>query len=272
MAGGGNKRGGSGAMRDARQVICMKWGARYPSTYVNRLYAMVRSRVRGPLRFVCLTDDVRGVNPKVECHDCPEIELPLPHRLRGWRKLNLFAPSERLFGLTGDWLFLDLDVVVTGALDDFFTYRPDESFVVMQNWTQPGRGIGNTSVFRFRVGAHPYLPERCVAEFDRIHRAHRNEQVYVSREITSIAFWPDEWCLLFKVQCVPPWPARFWRAPVLPESARVVAFPGSPDPHEAADGQWPCRNRIKKIYKHIRPARWITETWDAAEKRERISA
>ena len=167
---------------------------------------MVRGRITGPLRFVCLTDDPRGLDPRVECHDCPEIDIPPPHSLRGWRKLNLFAPSERLFGLTGDWLYLDLDVVVTGPLDDFFTYRPDES-----------------SVFRFRVGAHPYLLTDCVADFEAVWRAHRNEQTYISRKIRSIAFWPDAWCLLFKVQCVPPWPVRFWRPPVLPETARVVA-------------------------------------------------
>jgi len=259
-------------MTKHRQVICMKWGTRYPASYVNHLYEMARGRINGPLRFVCLTDDPRGLDPRVECHDCPEIDIPPPHSLRGWRKLNLFAPSERLFGLTGDWLYLDLDVVVTGPLDDFFTYRPDESFVVMQNWTQPGKGIGNTSVFRFRVGAHTYLLTDCVADFEGVWRAHRNEQTYISRKIRSIAFWPDAWCLLFKVQCVPPWPVRFWRPPVLPETARVVAFPGSPDPHEAAEGRWPCRNPVKRIYKHIRPAGWIYEAWAAGTHEERTSA
>ena len=135
----------------------MKWGQLYGPEYVNRLYAMVRANVEGPLRFVCLTDERAGIRPEVECHDCPEIALPAPHNRRGWRKLTTYAASEQLFGLTGQWLFLDLDVVVLGSLDEFFSYQPEKSFIVMRNWTQPGRNIGNTSVYRFTVGADEYL-------------------------------------------------------------------------------------------------------------------
>lgn len=143
----------------------MKWGTLYGAEYVNRLYAMVRHRTSGPLRFVCLTDDPQGVRDEVECLPCPPVDLPEPYCRTGWRKLVLWADSKDLFGLEGDWLFLDLDVVLTGPLDDFFSYRPDERFVVMQNWTQPGKGIGNTSVFRFRVGCAPFLLERMLSDF-----------------------------------------------------------------------------------------------------------
>lgn len=243
----------------------MKWGTRYGPEYVNRLYAMARHRTTGPLRFVCLTDGPEGVRAEVECHPCPEIDLPLPQRLWGWRKLNLFAPPERLFDLTGDWLYLDLDVVVTGPLDDFFTFRPELGFVVMQNWTQPGKGIGNTSVYRFRVGADAYLLDNLLRDKDRLLREYRNSQTYISRSVKALTFWPDAWCILFKTHCVPPWPARFWRSPGLPPTARVVAFPGQPDPHEAVAGHWPVNNGLKRIYKFIRPAPWIARTWDEAE-------
>lgn len=252
-------------MKDTRQVICMRWGDRYGREYVNRLYAMVRQRVTGPLRFVCLTDQPEGLRPEVECHPCPEIDLPLPYRLYGWRKVSLFAPPDRLFGLAGDWLYLDLDVVVTGPLDDFFTHARERSFVVMQNWRQRGQGIGNTSVYRFRVGADAYLLVTLLKEQERILRQYPNSQTYISRTVRELAFWPDDWCLLFKVHCVPAWPVRFWRAPVLPPSARVVAFPGSPDPHEAAVGRWPTRRPLDRLYKHIRPAPWIGRAWEAAE-------
>ncbi|HER34264.1 MAG: hypothetical protein JXJ30_00410 [Halothiobacillaceae bacterium] len=174
--------------------------------------------------------------------------------------MNLYAPSERLFGLEGDWLYLDLDVVVTGSLDPFFEYHPEEDFIVMQNWTQPGSGIGNTSCYRFRVGSHAYLLDDLIEQQDEILSRYRNSQTYISRSIHRIDFWPDDWCVLFKTHCVPPLPQRFWKEPALPERAHVVAFPGVPNPHQAVRGEWPAP-WYKKSYKFIRPASWIEQYW-----------
>lgn len=102
-----------------KQIICMKWGTLYGPEYVNRLYAMVRKNISGDIRFVCLTDDHAGIRDEVECFDCPTVNIPSPKNNRGWRKVSLFALSEKLFGFTGSWLYLDLDVVVTGSLDAF---------------------------------------------------------------------------------------------------------------------------------------------------------
>ena len=238
----------------------MKWGTLYGADYVNTLYAMVRRHISGPFRFVCLTDNRDGIDPAVECHECPLVDIPEPYRMRGWRKVSLFATSDRLFGLDGSWLYLDLDVVVTGPLDDFFTFQPEKGFVVMQNWTQPGQGIGNTSVYRFRVGADCYLLDDLLEWQDEIFPTFRNSQTYLSKSIKEINFWPDEWCVLFKSHCVPGWPQRLWKAPELPASARVVAFPGVPNPHQALRGEWPAKG-WKKIYKNIRPTPWIEKFW-----------
>lgn len=239
----------------------MKWGDLYDSRYVNHLYAMVRRQVTGELRFVCLADETEGIREEVECHPCPEIDAPAPHNVRGWRKLTTFADSDKLFGLTGDWLFLDLDVVITGSIDSFFSYQPEEPFVVMQNWSQPGRGIGNTSIYRFRIGALSTLLERFYENRDELIARHVNSQTYISRSLGDLEFWPDEWCVLFKVQCVPSWPKRWWREPLLPKGAKIVAFPGVPNPHHAARGEWPSRSWHKKLYKKIRPTRWVIDHW-----------
>jgi len=248
-------------MNEPKQIICMKWGTLYGAEYVNTLYAMVKRNISGPLRFVCLTDDSDGINPTVECYQCPIVDIPELYRMRGWRKVSLFAPSEDLFGLTGSWLYLDLDVVITGPLDEFFTYQPEKSFVVMQNWTQPGQGIGNTSVYRFRVGADSYLLDNLLAHQDEIFAKFRNSQTYLSKNVKEINFWPDDWCVLFKSHCVPGWPQRLWKEPLLPAMARVVAFPGVPNPHQAIRGDWPAKG-WKKIYKTIRPTTWIEKFWN----------
>ena len=243
-----------------KQVVCMKWGTLYPADYVNKLYGMVRRNVSGPLRFVCLTDDATDVRDEVECMPCPTVDLPRPYNNTGWRKLVLWKPE--LQDMEGDWLFLDLDAIVMKSLDAFFEFEPDVSFVVMQNWTQPGKGVGNTSVFRFRVGAHPYIFDRLEPEFESIHDNYRIEQTYISRTVSEMKFWPDEWCVLFKTHCVPPMPLRWWKAPTAPVGARIVAFPGVPNPHEAVLGNWPAK-WYKKFYKHILPASWIADYWKA---------
>jgi hypothetical protein len=251
-------------MSNVRQVICMKWGTLYGADYVNRLYGMVKQQTQGELRFVCLTDDTTGIHPGVECLECPTVDLDPPYNRLPWRKLALWAPSEQLHGLTGNWLFMDLDVVVTGGIDAFFEFQPEKMFVVMQNWTQEGQGIGNTSVFRFRVGCATHLQENLRARFEELFRKYRNEQIFISREIEEVVYWPDEWCLLFKVHCVPVWPLNFFKTPALPTSARVVAFPGSPNPHEAVIGEWPVTKPWKRLYKHTRPVGWIDRIWSEA--------
>lgn len=241
-----------------KNIVCMKWGTLYDAGYVNKLHSMARRNTTGNMRFVCLTDDPSGLDAGIEHMECPVIEGPLPWRNTGWRKIALWA--ETLPGMEGDWLFLDLDVVVTDTLDPFFEYEPEKTFVVMQNWTQPGQGIGNTSVYRFHVGSHPYLHEEMTNDFMGVINGYANEQTYVSRKIDDVTFWPDAWCTLFKIHSVPPMPFRWWVAPKIPEGARVIAFPGSPNPDDAAAGRWPAKS-YKKLYKHIRPATWINDHW-----------
>lgn len=241
-----------------KQIVCMKWGPKYPAEYTNKLYAMARRNIQGPIRFVCLTDNPEGIRSEVECLPCPTVNLPPPYNNTGWRKIAVWA--QELPGMEGDWLFLDLDVIVTGGLDVFFDFAPEKSFVVMQNWTQPGRGIGNTSVFRFKVGKHPYIYDHLVPEFASILSKYNNEQIYISKTISDMAYWPDDWCVLFKTHCVPPMPQRWWKTPTIPKAARVIAFPGDPNPHDAVQGIWPAKWH-KKLYKHILPAIWIADDW-----------
>jgi len=241
------------------QFVCMKWGTAYSADYVNRLYSMIARNTQQPFRLVCYTDSTIGIRSEVECFDCPEVHIPSPKRNRGWRKISLWAST--LPGLRGTVLFLDLDIVITGGLDEFFTYSPDTDFCVIHNWTHPDRRIGNTSAYRFTVGSHPEILNRFLDDYQRVLQDYPNSQTYVSSCLEqSIAFWPAQWCLSFKRHCVPSGVSRWFHEPVLPHGARLVAFPGRPNPHEALDGTWPAP-WYKKMYKHIRPAAWIQQHW-----------
>lgn len=239
-------------------IICMKWGTLYGVDYVNRLYSMAKRNTRRPLRFVCFTDDPAGMDPGVESLPLPPMKLPERVQWKGWRKLSVWQPT--LHDITGDVLFLDIDLVITGSIDEFFDFEPERTFCVIENWTQAGQGVGNTSVFRYRIGAHPYIFHRFENDPHHYLAKYKNEQIYISREISEIAFWPAEWCVSFKHTLLPRWPFNFLKAPPLPAETRIVAFTGRPNPDEARDGVWPGV-WYKKTYKHVRPTPWIAEHW-----------
>ncbi|MGQ0455462.1 MAG: hypothetical protein ACT4OU_00225 [Hyphomicrobium sp.] len=239
-------------------IVCMKWGVRYPADYANRLLSMIRRHTRRPTRLVCYTDDSFGLDPAIGAFPLPPIALPDRVSRKPWRKVSLWAPT--LPGLSGDVLFLDLDIVITGGLDDFFDFEPDKSFCVIENWTQMGSGIGNTSVYRFRVGAHAYLYEMLQSKADGILAKFPNSQTFISHTIREKTFWPAPWCESFKHTLLPKWPLNFVQPATLPSQTKVVAFTGKPDPDEARDGRWEAP-WYKKVYKHVRPTPWIAEHW-----------
>jgi hypothetical protein len=239
-------------------VICMKWGTLYGAAYANRLYAMVARNTVRPLRFVCFTDDATGLRPEIEVRDLPPISLPGPVANLPWRKMALW--NETLGDVEGQVLFFDLDLLITGSIDAFFDYLPQDDFVVIHNWTTLPKPIGNTSCFRFRVGSNPHLFEAVERDFPKVYKKYRIEQTLISYEAHSVAFWPDEWCLSFKHSLLPRWPMRLFVPAQLPSEAKVVAFTGKPDVHDVIAGEWPAP-WYKKFYKTLKRPDWVEEHW-----------
>lgn len=116
-------------MLDIVTILCMKWGNKYTASYVNKLYNMVKRHVTLPFRFVCFTDDAVGIKNNIEIFPIPTLEtnqiLHTSTKERGWNKLLTFKAP--LYDITGPVLFLDLDIVIVGNIDEFFT-TPGEFF------------------------------------------------------------------------------------------------------------------------------------------------
>lgn len=229
----------------------MKWGAIYGSTYVNRLYAMVARHLSRPHRFICLTDDPGGIRPEVECRTLPAIELADAPVYSGWRKLSCLGPE--LDDLEGQVLFLDLDLVIVAGIDSLFEHPG--AFCIIENFTQLGRGVGNSSVFRYQAGAHRPVLERFCADAAQIIRHYPNSQTYLSKAVGELTFWPPEWCRSFKHDCLPTRPLRPFKRARIPADAKIIVFHGEPKPPDAARGLWP------KSLTGLRPVPWIDEYW-----------
>jgi hypothetical protein len=232
-------------------VICMKWGTAYGPEYVNILHAMVRRNLTRPFRFVCFTDDTSGINDGIECQPLPEMPLVSGNPMHGWRKIGSFAPG--LAGLEGPTLFLDLDLVIIDNIDCFFDHPGD--FCIIENWTTPGRGIGNSSVYRFDPAKYAFVFETYCRDPKRIIETYDNEQIMVSKVIGDITFWPETWCRSFKRHSLPGGLLNCFVRPKIPEGTKILVFHGHPKPIEAARGIWP------KKFKPIRPAPWILDYW-----------
>jgi len=235
-------------------VICMKWGTKYGAEYVNRLYNMVNRHTTLPFKMVCLTDDSTGIDPAVQCLPIPPLALPEGSPERGWNKLSTFEPD--LYGLQGNALFLDIDIVIVDNMDCFFTH--DGDFLIIHDWKRPWRITGNSSVYRFKLGAFPQLMPYFRANFDEIRKKFRNEQAYLSwyvQQQGKLSYWPADWCKSYKYHCLRPIPFAYWQPPIKPEKAKIIVFHGEINPPDAISGGG------GKWYRHVLPSQWIKDEW-----------
>jgi hypothetical protein len=231
-------------------VLCMKWGTPFPAEAVNVLHRACRARTTLSFDFVCLTDDAAGLDAGIRALPIPDIGLTTAQvRAAGvWPKLALYVPD--LQGLSGRCLFIDLDMVVLGSLDDFFTYpAPFVTIDVGRSW-RPGGGAhrpeAGTGLVAFDLGRERQILDRFQADPEGAIRDFRNEQDFVAAHASSMAYWPPGWVISFKRFLRQPIGIDLLRAPRRPPpSARVVAFHGTPRPMDLVRGgfrhwdRWP---------------------------------
>jgi len=172
--------------------------------------------------FVCLSNiDVPGVDV-----------IPLEHDWLGW------WPKIELFRLDiGPVLYLDLDVVITGRLDDLMNYPHDFSAT-----HSAGKSLAslNSSVM-FWSGPRPDIYDPFIADPERWMRDCMNkkcwgDQDFIRRHVTR---WD---CLetLFP-GAVASFKGDLNRGNPKPET-RIVSFHGKPKPWDVKKGWVPCLN------------------------------
>lgn len=216
----------------------MKWGRVFPPDCVNVLYAACCKHMAAPFRFVCLTDDAKGFVAGIEALPIPDIGLrPDQWYTKGvWPKLALYVAD--LHGLTGRCLFIDLDMVIVGGLDDFFSLPGRFISTDMGDGWQPGGRAGaqpetGTCIFAYDLGRETPIIDRFQREPEQIIASFRNEQDYVGAMVEPMGFWPAGWVISFKRFLRQPVGADLFRPPrAAPVGTRVIAFHGDPRPQD----------------------------------------
>ena len=184
-------------------VACVLSGSAYDRSHVERLAGMVKRHMVQPYRFVCLDDS------------------PFP---RWWAKVSLFGPGR----FEGRVLYLDLDVTITGELDDLADFPA--TFAIIDDWNRPGF---NSSVMAWDAGVADHL----FTEFEPsvMNRLH-GDQNWVEEIMPQAATFSRLLCRSYKKSILP----RLNDS--LPKDCRVVVFHGRPKCWDLEPGhplRWP---------------------------------
>lgn len=222
-------------------VICLKHGTKYSAEYVNKLYNMTKRHLSVPHRFVCFTDDARELDPNIEIRAIPE-SSPLSG---WWWKPYIFKKDHFPEGDIN--LFFDLDMVIVGNIDKFIDYKTTE-FVGLEDLSRvfnKGTAKLGSAVMKWPAGKFSDIWETLEKNL-HFTKKFRGDQDWIWHlHSKNIKFYPKEWIISYK------WEARNLselyrdsdrrmkfktvRNPTIPKETSVLAFHGSPDPHEVMD-------------------------------------
>ena len=123
-------------------ITVLKPSETFTPEWVDKLYRMVARNITREFRFVCITNVPQSTfNEPVEV-------IPFKH---GWAskhaKLEMFRPDLHLKGRS---LYMDLDTVITGLLDDIIMY--DGKFAALADYSSPLNKHYGTGFMLFEEG------------------------------------------------------------------------------------------------------------------------
>jgi hypothetical protein len=195
------------------------WGRKYSDDYIDRLVESVHRNLMRPFKF------------KVFSPQGSDIELT---QVPGcFARLRAFDPDwQQAHGITGRLVVLDLDMVVTGPLDELFARK--EPFVILQGVNAANPCKMNGSIWMLKAGYRPDVwADFSLKAASRVpFYSFPDDQAWLDYKIPdAAAFTSDDGVYAFKKKGWPP-------GDDLPTNAKIVAFPGWRDPSKFAHLKW----------------------------------
>lgn len=181
-------------------VLCVKWGTKYSSSYVNMLYDMVKKNLTLPFQMYCYTDDAKDIYSDISIIDMIDDDLE-----EWWPKLRLFEKG--FAGLSGRMLYLDLDTVIQSNLDKLVQYGSSDLTIVKCYWKdgyvveyKPGmdqirayRGDINSSVTTWDAGACGYIWDKFFNNPEYYMNKYATDDRFLHFEFEDFNFFPPGW-------------------------------------------------------------------------------
>ena len=196
--------------------------------YVNRLYRSVQRHLNIPHRFICFTDRAGiGFAPGIEILPLGKDEVDLRWNLT---KMVAYKPDN---GLTGRVLLFDLDVVITGCLDELAGYNGE--FITCEA-AYHKNGIGGSLVgFEAGWGAKKlWAPLMTKRRSFYESMTDGSERQYFGMKLRAAGHKIDFWQTLYPGQVLS-YKVHCQGTTCAPDNVRVVRFHGHPRPHEVKD-------------------------------------
>ena len=209
-------------------VVTLCHGDKYSPDYVVRLQNAVKRHLTISHDFVCMTE-------KPDNFSCDTIDIPMGLEA-WWGKVALFSEifTERV-------LFLDLDTIILGNIDDFASYE-GELAVIKPFYRDKGIASGLLNI-------DPNANRQVWEVFSRDPSA--AIEVCRQKAIPPWNFGDQRW-LELTVQKYDYWQEllpgqlasyKMLKKDGLAEDTRIVVFHGKPDPHEV-DDDWVVTNWV----------------------------
>lgn len=225
-------------------VVCLKWGKKYGAEYVNKLYSGVLRNSTLPFEFYCFTEDSSGLNDDI----CVQ-PLPFKELTGWWHKLYFYS---RDFPIKGKILYIDLDTVITGNIDEIMLA---EGFIVLRDfYAEKAQGVSTIDMGSGLMtweGDYSEIWDKFIvnpATAINSLRPH-GDQRWIQKFVEDRKYWQDELpgqVVSFKVHC----------EKGLPNDARVICYHGKPSiPDSIARASKGWRSR------RIPSSAWVGEYW-----------
>lgn len=208
-------------------VVCVKWGKKYDSEYVLKLFRGVKRHLNQEHDFVCFTDDDKGLR---DVKGIMIRKFTETGWTGWWNKATLFSSSSKLSGRV---MFIDLDTVIVSSLDKLSTFRGLFSTLGTDDFKNEGRVGGlNSSVMLWNASSPlmssiferlrlitPSVMNQCVHRFD--HWLEMN-LIHVPRLQTLFPKLFVEY-------------AQHCTRDSFPSDCAVINFPLEPKPHKVVE-------------------------------------
>lgn len=193
------------------KFVTVRWGDKYGPEYVYALQAGIQRYYSLPHEFVCITSQSL---PAVNC--IPEMD-PWPG---WWQKVSAFR-------LDGPFCLIDLDMVIVGSIDWLADYAECDLAAIL-NWGVNGGGcLYSDEIAGAVVVSNGRNPQVADAMSDAVIRRldPHGDQTFLTEQFRGrITYMPQERICSYK---------RHVRdTGRIPDAASIVAFHGSPRPHE----------------------------------------
>ena len=210
--------------------ICIKFGTKYSSDYVNKLFRGIKRNTSKEFIFTCFTDNRDGIQPEIQCE-----ELPLK-RNDWFAKIGLY--NKELYNENDQIFYFDLDTVITGNLDEIFEYSGN--FIILRDfYRRTGYGSG---LMAWRPDAVHHMFTNY-----RGQKCPHGDQGWCEQQYKGADIWQEKYpekVISYKVHIKnkgrnrPGWTQHSGAL----NTASIVCFHGRPLPHQVTNEDWMQEN------------------------------